>query len=265
MDLNSAKACVLRVGGTNCDDEIKWVLEELGLHTDIIHMNQIAKRSLSAYQLLVLPGGFSYGDYVRAGAIWSREIYTKLEKELEEFIDEGKLVLGICNGFQVLVETGILPGNGISVTGIPTAVLANNMSAKYECRWIKLKVDGKQTPFSSALAKEKLLRIPIGHGEGRMLLQSEDALKDLIKNRQVIFRYASADGSLANGRYPDNPNGSTYDIAGICNKKGNVMGMMPHPERAFFGWQLPSGGYEPPKFGDGRAIFEGAVNYLKGY
>ena len=265
MKLNSLKACVLRVGGTNCDGEIKRVLEDMGLSTDIVHMNQMAKRNLAEYQMLVFPVGFSYGDYVRAGAIWSREIFTKLRSDLEVFINEDKLVLGICNGFQVLVETGILPGDGLSVTGMPTAVLANNVSAKYECRWVALKVEGNRTPFTGTLKKDQILRIPIGHGEGRFLLQSEDALNDLIKDGQIIFRYASADGNGANGKYPDNPNGAVYDIAGICNKKGNVMGMMPHPERAFFGWQLPSWGKELSRYGDGRAIFEGAINYLRKY
>lgn len=265
MKLNDAKACVLRVGGTNCDGEIKWVLEDMGLPTEIVHMNQIIKRNLSDYQMLIFPGGFSYGDYVRAGAIWSREIFTKLKNDLEAFIDEDKLVLGICNGFQVLVETGILPGDGVSVTGVPTAVLANNVSAKYECRWVILKVEGTGTPFTGTLNKGHILRIPIGHGEGRFLLQSEEALNELIKNGQVVFRYATPDGEGANGRYPCNPNGAVYDIAGICNKKGNVMGMMPHPERAFFSWQQPSWGNGLSKYGDGRTIFEGAINYLRKY
>ncbi|MDD1776240.1 MAG: phosphoribosylformylglycinamidine synthase I [Candidatus Methanomethylicus sp.] len=265
MKLCDAKACVLRVGGTNCDAEIKWVLEDLGLSTDILHMNQAIKKDLADYQMLVFPGGFSYGDYVRAGAIWSREILTKLKKDLEIFIDEGKLVLGICNGFQVLVEIGILPGDGENVSGIPTAVLANNISAKYECRWVNLKVESDRIPFFGLLKKGQALQIPIGHGEGRFILQSEDALTELIKNNQVVLRYISPDCAAAEGKYPNNPNGAVYDIAGICNRKGNVMGMMPHPERAYFGWQLPSWGKELPKFGDGKAIFESAVNYIKKY
>ncbi len=263
MKLEQAKACVLRVGGTNCDQEIKSVLNELGLHTDVLHMNQAVKRRLSDYQMLVFPGGFSYGDYVRAGAIWGKEMVTRFGKELERFIDEERLVLGICNGFQVLVETGALPGDGGSVRGIPNAVLANNNSAKYECRWISMRVESKKTPFTSMLAKDQVIKIPIGHGEGRLLLQSDRMLEELLTDKQVVFRYASADGGPAEGRYPDNPNGAVYDIAGICNKKGNVMGMMPHPERAFYGWQLPSWGISPPERGDGRAIFEGAIDYIK--
>ena len=263
MELKKSKACVLRVGGTNCDLEVKVALEELGLKTDILHMNQLADGTLSNYQMLVFPGGFSYGDYVRAGAIWGKEIFTKLRKELGKFTDDGKLVIGICNGFQVLVEAGLLPGN--SVAGVPTASLANNSSAKYECRWIYLRVESRQTPFARTIKVWDTLWMPIGHGEGRFILPSEEALNELVKENQVIFRYAMPDGRPADGRYPHNPNGAAYDIAGICNKKGNVMGMMPHPERAFFGWQTPSQRGKRKARGDGRCVFEGAVEYIKKY
>lgn len=262
MELDKARVCILRVGGTNCDLEVKVALEELGLETVILHMNQLKKRKLSDYHMLVFPGGFSYGDFVRAGAIWGREMTTKFKRDLEVFVNEEKLVMGICNGFQVLVEAGLLPGNGVS--GVPTAALANNASAKYECRWIRLRVEGR-TPFTGVMKVGEVVRIPIGHGEGRFLLPSEQNLKDLIKAGQVVFRYAMPDGGPAEGRYPYNPNGAIYDVAGICNRKGNVMGMMPHPERAFFGWQLPSWGAKLPEYGDGKAIFEGAIDYLRKY
>jgi phosphoribosylformylglycinamidine synthase len=263
MELKKAKACILRVGGTNCDLEVKVALEGEGLKTDILHMNQLKEGTLSNYQMLVFPGGFSYGDYVRAGAIWGKEIFTKLLKELDNFVDAGKLVMGICNGFQVLVEAGLLPGN--SVAGVPTASLANNSSAKYECRWIHLRVESGKTPFARAMKGGDTLWMPIGHGEGRFMVPSEKALNGLVKENQVIFRYAMPDGSAADGRYPYNPNGAVYDIAGICNKKGNVMGMMPHPERAFFGWQTPSQRGQRKPMGDGRLIFEGAIEYIKKY
>jgi phosphoribosylformylglycinamidine synthase len=261
MDIARAKACILRAGGTNCDLEVKVALEELGLKSEILHMNQV--RDLSGYHMLVFPGGFSYGDYVRAGAIWGKEIYTKLGRQLGAFVEEGRLVLGICNGFQVLVEAGLLPSNTLG--GVPTAALANNSSAKYECRWIHMRVEGSATPFASAMEPGTVLNIPIGHGEGRFLLPTEGGLDELIQNRQVVFRYSAADGSPAQGRYPQNPNGATYDIAAVCNKEGNVMGMMPHPERAFFGWQMPAWGTRPKKWGDGRKVLEGAVKYLEGY
>jgi len=259
MELSRARACILRVGGTNCDLEVKVALEELGLKADILHMNQL--KSLSRYHLLVFPGGFSYGDYVRAGAIWGKEAFIRFGAQLRSFIEEGKLVMGICNGFQVLVESGLLPGNGSD--GVPTAALANNASAKYECRWIQLRVERSRYPLTRHLKEGRILNIPIGHGEGRFLLPDGKALDDLIGRGQVVFRYALPGGDPAGGMYPHNPNGSIHDIAGICNRAGNVMGMMPHPERAFFGWQQPGSRADP--FGDGREIFLGAVDYIRGY
>jgi len=257
MDINKAKACILRVGGTNCDLELKIALEELGIKTEILHMKQILKRNLDDYHLLLFPGGFSYGDYVRAGAIWGKEVLIKLEKEIKKFIEQEKIIMGICNGFQVLIEAGILP----DFSDIPKAVLATNISAKYECRWIYLRVERNNTPFTKNLKIGEILRIPIGHGEGRFLT-SEEILKELIRNNCIIFRYAKPSGEVANGEYPYNPNGSIYDIAGICNIKGNVMGLMPHPERAFFGWQLPE--YKEG-YGDGKKIFDGIIDYLINY
>ena len=244
------------MGGTNCDLEVKVALEELGLKADVLLMNQL--KNVMDYQMLVFPGGFSYGDYVRAGAIWGKEIYSKIGSAVKAFSDDGRLVLGICNGFQVLIEAGLLPGN--SVSGIPTASLANNVSAKYECRWIKLRVEGTNSPFAKTMKAGDILDVPIGHGEGRLLLPPE-GFEELKRAGGIVFRYASEDGNPAEGRYPDNPNGSIYDIAGICNKKGNIMGLMPHPERAFFGWQLPERGKAP--HGDGKKIFDGAIDYIK--
>ncbi|MGQ9597306.1 MAG: phosphoribosylformylglycinamidine synthase I [Thermoproteota archaeon] len=262
MDLDRVRTCILRTGGTNCDLETKVALEELGLRADIIHMNQLEKRRLSEYHMIILPGGFSYGDYVRAGAVWGKSVFSSLSKELEEFIDEGKLILGICNGFQVLVEAGVLPGNGVGET--PMVALAGNSSARYECRWVWLRVENNDKPFTSTIEMGEVLRIPIGHAEGRFLTYHK-VLEELEANGQILLRYSLPSGEAANGAYPYNPNGSIYDIAGICNREGNVMGMMPHPERAFFGWQLPEWKTRPPEYGDGRKIFEGAVNYLKKY
>ncbi|MEM2642495.1 MAG: phosphoribosylformylglycinamidine synthase subunit PurQ [Thermoproteota archaeon] len=254
------KAIVLRTGGTNCDLETKIALEELGIKTEIIHMNKVEDKNLLDYHLIVFPGGFSYGDYVRAGAVWGKSVLARLGKTLGKFINEGRLILGICNGFQVLVEAGILPGDGINET--PSVALANNSSARYECRWIWLRVENNQTPFTLTMKKGDILNIPIGHAEGRFLAD-ENTLERLKNNSQIVFRYVLPNGEDANGIYPYNPNGSTYDIAGICNEKGNVMGMMPHPERAFFGWQLHEWGKVPPEKGDGRKIFESIVKYLE--
>ncbi len=261
MGLGRFKACVLRTGGTNCDLETRIALEEVGVKAEIVHMNQVEKKSLLDYHLVVIPGGFSYGDYVRAGAVWGKRVLARLRLELERFIEEDRLLLGICNGFQVLVEAGILPGDGVSET--PLVALANNSSARYECRWVWLRVENNETPFTTAMKRGEVLRIPVGHAEGRFLTSSEKALENLKKNRQVVFRYVLPSGDEANGLYPYNPNGSTYDIAGICNARRNVMGMMPHPERAFYGWQLPEWSREPPEQGDGRKVFESIINYFE--
>ncbi|RLF11272.1 MAG: phosphoribosylformylglycinamidine synthase subunit PurQ [Thermoprotei archaeon] len=259
------KACIVRVGGTNCDLETKVALEDLGLPSEIVHMNQLLKgrKKLEDYHLLVIPGGFSYGDYVRAGAIWGKKLMSKLRGDLERFIEEGKAVVGICNGFQVLVESGVLPGiNGIS--DYPQVTLATNSSAKYECRWVHLKCEPSACKLLSKLQVGSTLRIPIGHGEGKFMAE-EGVLQEIVEKKLVIFTYVKPDGSPAGGEYPYNPNGSLMDIAGICNPYGNVMGMMPHPERAYFGWQMPEWTREetPQAYGDGRIILESVVDYVK--
>jgi phosphoribosylformylglycinamidine synthase len=263
--LTNARACIIRVGGTNCDFETKVALEDLGLEADVVHMNQLLKGRvrLEDYQLLVIPGGFSYGDYVRAGAIWGKKLTSKLRKDLERFVDEGKAVVGICNGFQVLVESGVLPGlNGLSE--YPEVALATNSSAKYECRWVYLKHQASRCKLLSKVEKGAVLRIPVGHGEGRFVA-SKEVLDEILDSGLVVFTYCKPDGSPANEGYPYNPNGSMLDIAAICNPQGNVMGMMPHPERAYFGWQLPDWTRfdDPPAYGDGRIILESIADYVK--
>ena len=255
----------MRVGGTNCDFETKVALEDLGIRSDIVHMNQIlrGKVSLEDYQLLVIPGGFSYGDYVRAGAIWGKKLASKIKRDLEKFVNEGKAVVGICNGFQVLVESGLLPGfHGLADS--PEVALATNSSAKYECRWVYLKHQASKCRLLSKVDQGAVLRIPVGHGEGRFVA-SKDVLERIVEMGLVVFTYCKPDGSSANGEYPYNPNGSMLDIAGICNPEGNVMGMMPHPERAYFGWQMPDWTRfeDPPAYGDGRIILESIADYVK--
>ncbi|MCS7138981.1 MAG: phosphoribosylformylglycinamidine synthase I, partial [Crenarchaeota archaeon] len=177
------KALVIRTGGTNCDLETKIALEKLGIETEIVHMNKVEERNLLNYHLMIFPGGFSYGDYVRAGAVWGKRILTNLRKKLEKFIDDGRLILGICNGFQVLVEAGVLPGDGIKET--PSVALANNSSARYECRWVWLRVENNKTPFTLTMEKGEILRIPVGHAEGRFIT-NEETLWELESNNQIV-------------------------------------------------------------------------------
>jgi len=263
------RVCVLRVGGTNCDAETRRSFEALGVQAEVVHVNEVVKRrSLLEYDVLVFPGGFSYGDYVRAGAIWAKWILAKLGKELKAFVDEGRLILGICNGFQVLVETGLLPGfEGMSP--YPEAGLATNFPSGYNCRWISLKHENNgKCAFTSMILKGKVLYVPVAHSEGRFLFPKEKEkryLEKLQENDQLVFRYCSKDGEYAEGNFPENPNGSYYDIAGICNAEGTVFGLMPHPERAFYWWQQADWTRKDKivEHGDGKLIFESLISHLE--
>ncbi len=267
MKREEIKICVLRVGGTNCDAETKRSFKELGVQAEVAHVNEVVKqRSLLDYDVLVFPGGFSYGDYVRAGAIWAKWIVARLGKELETFVDEGRSIFGICNGFQVLVEAGLLPGfDGISLQ--PEAALATNIPPGYNCRWISLKHENKgRCAFTWKIPKEMVLHVPVAHGEGRFIFAKEkekQLLEKLRENDQLVFRYCDRNGEPAEGKYPLNPNGSFFDIAGICNPEGTVFGLMPHPERAFYWWQQPDWTKQErmEQYGDGKLVFESIVAY----
>jgi len=268
MKKADVRICIIRVGGTNCDRETKRSLEELGVKAEIQHFNILVKKgNLQDYEGLIIPGGFSFGDYVRAGAILAKSLTAKLSVELKTFIEEGKPILGICNGFQVLVESGLLPGfNGVSK--YPEAALATNVPIGYRCRWVYLKHENLgKCIFTSSIPQGKTLRIPIAHAEGRFMFPKErekEFLERLLENDQLVFRYCDEKGRPADGKYPENPNGSFYDIAGICDPSGTIFGLMPHPERAFYGWQLPTWTRMecPPKFADGRLIFSSMIEYI---
>lgn len=216
------------------------------------------------YDCIVLPGGFSYGDHIRAGAVFANKIKTTLGDDLRNFAEEGKLLLGICNGFQILIEMGLLPKiEGISE--FPKAALAINESAKYECRWIHLKNENNgNCIFTRNIEEGKKLFMPVAHKEGRFILQKDkekELLEKLSENDQIVFRYCDKNGNYANREYPTNPNGALKDIAGICDPSGKIFGLMPHPERAYNGFHLPNwtSKEEIPEYGDGRLIFESVV------
>jgi phosphoribosylformylglycinamidine synthase I len=269
MKREEIRICVLRVGGTNCDSETKRSFQELGAKAEIVRANEMfRKRSMLNYDALVFPGGFSYGDYVRAGAIWAKWIVARFGKEIEAFVSDNRPILGICNGFQVLVEAGLLPGfKGVSEA--PEAALATNIPPGYNCRWIYLKHESRgKCVFTSKIQKGQTIRVPVAHGEGRFIFESrksQQCLQTLIENDQLVFRYCKEDGEYALGSYPANPNGSFYDIAGICNPEGTVFGLMPHPERAFYSWQQPDWTRQgkSSELCDGRLIFESLVSYLE--
>jgi len=262
------KVCILRVAGTNCDAETKRAFEDLRVNAEVVHLNRLVKeKSLLDYSAVVFPGGFSYGDYVRAGAIWAKGIVAKLGRDLKRFVEQEKPVLGICNGFQVLVEAGLLPEfDGGSE--YPRAALATNEPIGYRCMWVHLKHENSgRCIFTQKIPRGKVLKVPVAHAEGRFMFSKEkekDYLQGLYNNDELVFRYCNEKGEYAEGKFPINPNGAFHDIAGICDPSGKIFGLMPHPERAYYGWQLPDWTRREhiPKYGDGRLIFESLTEYL---
>ncbi|MFQ5569261.1 MAG: phosphoribosylformylglycinamidine synthase subunit PurQ [Rhodothermales bacterium] len=207
----SATFSVIVFPGSNCDHDAYHVAKHVfGQETRFIWHKET---HLGDVDVVIVPGGFSYGDYLRAGAIAR---FSPIMQDVVRFANEGGLVLGICNGFQVLCECGLLPG-----------ALLRNASLRFACAWTYLRTENIDTPFTNVLEPGHILKIPIAHGEGNYFAE-EDVLDRLETNRQILFRYCDADGQVV----PEaNPNGSARNIAGIINERGNVMGMMPHPER----------------------------------
>ena len=262
---NKPKAIILRTAGTNCDYETKYALEKAGADVDLVHVNQLVKDKglLSSYHIFVLPGGFTYGDDIAAGKVLANQLRHHLLDELTRFVDDGKLVIGICNGFQVLIKMGLLPGiNGTQPSFNEYRqefTLTYNDSNKFEDRWVYLKSFSGKSVF---IDKDCLLYVPIAHAEGKFVAGDGGELENLGKSGQIIFKYVDKDGNIAN--YPWNPNGSLDNIAGICDSTGRVLGMMPHPERYIEPTQHPRWTREGLKAeGDGIAIFRNAVNYVK--
>ena len=213
--------------GTWSDQDCFHVLTEVFRQpTDYVWHQET---DLSGYDCIVLPGGFSYGDYLRPGAIAR---FSPVMRSVEQFAEEGKLVLGICNGFQVLCEAGLLPG-----------ALMRNRHLQFRCQWVHLRVESTSSPFTNAASKGQVLRIPISHGEGSYFADA-DTLRELESSNRVLFRYCSEDGQASEDA---NPNGSIHNIAGITSAEGNVLGVMPHPERCS---EALVGGV------DGKFIFE---------
>ena len=272
MRTSQVRVCVLRIEGTNCEEETFQAFRRLGARPEKVHLKQLTgidvsheeKRSLSDYQILALPGGFSAGDYVRAGAIFAARMKSRLSKDLVDFVKSGKPVLGICNGFQILVETGLLPAMSGVMSEYPEAVLGTNDSGRFECRSTLLrKVNGGTCVFTSKISEDKISVIPSAHAEGKLMFpleQSDRILHELEENDQIVFKYVDPEGHIAG--YPWCPNGSTANIAGICNRDGNVFGLMPHPERVFFRFTHPDWTRTTDGPGDGRAVFESVLEYV---
>lgn len=222
--------CVLKTDGINCDKEMANAFQVAGAKPEIVHVNQLrsGERHLDRYSVLAIPGGFSYGDDVASGKILATELTSYLSDQLQGFMDKGKPILGVCNGFQVLVRTGLLPNRKLSEQQV---TLAGNEVGRFECRWINLAVGQSACKFARPEDfAEQPIPMQTAHGEGRFF-GGEDDIHHLKQNGQVVFRYTTHDLKQPTG-YPDNPNGALDDIAGICDPSGLVLGMMPHPERS---------------------------------
>ncbi len=273
MKVEDVNVCILYIEGTNCEEESFWSFKRLGANPEKVHLKQLIgmdtreeeKRNLMDYDILMMPGGFSSGDYVRAGAILGARIKSALTNELVEFGKEGRPILGVCNGFQVLVEIGLLPSFDGFMSSVPQAALTTNDSARFECRPSLLRHENSgNCVFTSKLPKDYVMVCPVAHAEGKFSLpqgKEKEMLKKMEELDMIVFKYVDPDGNYAG--YPWNPNGSLDSIAGICNSKGNVFGLMPHPERVYYRHQHPDWTRDKPtQKGDGRAIFESVLEYV---
>jgi len=254
------QALVLRTAGTNCDRETVFALEQAGFTAERIHVNRLMENpaELERFQFLVIPGGFSYGDDVAAGKILANQMLHRLAEPLNAFVAAGKLVLGICNGFQALIKSGLLPGGRVAPEEAHrAATLAWNDSARFEDRWIHLRADSHKCVF---LPPGEIIALPIAHGEGKFVAASESVMESLRANDQIAVRYVDAAGRP--GPYPINPNGSQDDVAGICDPTGRILGLMPHPERFVDVTQHPEWTRGGIRRGDGTLFFERAFQFL---
>jgi len=228
------KALILQATGTNRDLDAAQAVALAGGEPDIVPINQLLadQTGWTGYQMLVVPGGFSYADALGAGKLMALDLNHYFSDQLKTFIQAGKPVIGICNGFQTLVKAGVLPGqNEVRAT------LTFNQAGHFECRWVRLLPVSETCLWTRGLSQP--IDCPVAHGEGNFLLADETQLAMLKSSGQVALVYANAGYRPAGGAYPDNPNGSVGDIAGICNRKGNVLGLMPHPENHIFAYQHP--------------------------
>ena len=263
------RALILTGYGINCDHETEKAFELAGAAPERIHVNDLIDGlyRLSDYQILAFPGGFSYGDDIASGRVLANKVMTNLKAPLARFLDDKKLVIGICNGFQILAKSGLISVNDEAL-GPQTVTLTYNDSGRFEDRWVHLVNESDRSVFTRGIER---LYLPVAHGEGKFF--ADDETIDLLEERgQVVLRYACPDGGRAEGGFPFNPNGSRRDIAGVSDKSGRVFGLMPHPERFLYftnhpTWtrladELRRAGKPVPEEGGGLRIFQNAVGYF---
>ena len=272
--MTKPKVMVLRTAGTNCDKETTFAFQAAGANAELVHINELTghRRELSNYHILALPGGFTYGDDIASGKILANELKFKLEEALQKFIEDGKLIIGICNGFQTLVKAGLLPNLSGDFQTIEATLILND-SNKFEDRWVYLK---KPQVISHKLQVKcvwieginKIIQLPIAHGEGKFIPRDDSIRKTLKRDGLIALEYVDEKG--ARKSYPYNPNGSIDNIAGICDRTGRIFGLMPHPERHISFYQSPDWTRVAKKIprkgeGDGFIIFKNGVSFAKKY
>lgn len=218
--------------GINCEEETAHAFERAGAHCSIIHINDLISRkaSMNDFEIMVFPGGFSYGDDTGSGNAFANKLRNNLWDDIAGFIDSDKLVLGICNGFQIMVSLGLFA----TMHGVRNCALLANSQNRYECRWVHVKHRDSRCVFAQGI---HMTHIPVAHGEGRFYCDAK-TLDEFRRNGQVVFTYCDGNGSDAEG-FPENPNGSIANIAGLCDRSGRLMGMMPHPERGLYSFNEP--------------------------
>jgi phosphoribosylformylglycinamidine synthase I len=251
------KVIIIRTAGTNCDLETEHAFELAGASAERVYIDEVTKEKLSEYQIIALPGGFTYGDDIAAGKILANEIKYKLRDEFIEFISKDKLIIGICNGFQVLAKCGMLPAVN-NYFEEQTVSLVYNDSERFEDRWVYLSTYIERSVFTKGM--EKIITLPVAHAEGKFVVKSDEVLEAI--KEYIVFQYVDKDGKQCG--YPSNPNGSIMNIAGITDPSGRILGLMPHPERHVSYLQHPRHTRERrPEKGDGFYIFKNAVDYFK--
>lgn len=252
------RALILRSPGANCDGETEFALQLAGARTERLHVNRLREKPclLQEFQILVIPGGFTYGDDVAAGKILANQLRHYLEEELRKFRAQEKLILGICNGFQVLLKAGMLVQPDEDG---PLVTLTHNDVGRFQNRWVHLRVESEHCPFLQGYGQ---MFVPVAHGEGKLLFREPWILEGLRRSGQAVLRYVDADGQP--GPFPINPNGSQGDIAGLCDTTGRVLGLMPHPERHVLPAQHPQWTRTGlAAEGDGLRLFRNAVEFFK--
>lgn len=251
------KVCILRSDGTNCDEELFYAFQKAGGNPEYVHVNELRSKnkSLKTFQILALPGGFSYGDDLASGKVLAVELVSFFKDDLQKFVDSKGYVLGVCNGFQTLIRTGLLPFNTL---GTMHATLTQNDSGHFECRWVKIRAEKSKASYFNDLTNP--MDVSINHGEGK-LYADKKTLNKIEDDGLVAFRYVDKNNKPTQN-YPDNPNGALHAIAALSDKSGRILGLMPHPEKFVDTTQHPNWRREKFGYPQGLPFFERIINFV---